>query len=190
MAITKPRTRRWTLREYYRLADQGWFRGQRVELIDGEIVQMPAMKNPHVAAIELVKRALEPAFGPAFWVRMQGPLHFGRYSAPEPDVAVVPGGPRDYSDHPTTALLVVEVSESTLAYDRNRKAGLYARHGIADYWIVNLIDMQLEVRRNPVPDPGWRHRFRYADVQVLGPGDRVTPLALPGVAVAVSDLLP
>ena len=130
MAITKPRVRRWTLKEYYKLADEGLFRGQRVELIDGRIVQMPPMMNPHAAAIELVKRALEPAFGPAFWVRMQLPLHFGRYSAPEPDIAVVPGGPRDYSDHPTTALLVVEVSESTLSYDRNRKAALYARYDV------------------------------------------------------------
>jgi Uma2 family endonuclease len=192
MAILKPRARQWTRAEYYRMADLGLFNGQRVELIEGTIVQMPPQKNFHMIALGLVEEALRAAFGPRHWVRMQGPLHLRPRSAPEPDAAVVPGRPRDFAatDHPTTALLVVEISDTSLAYDRGRKASLYARSGIADYWIVNLVHGRLEVRRNPVPDPSQHYDTRYADVLLLGPKDRVAPLAAPRKRIAVADLLP
>lgn len=174
------------------MADLGMFRDQRVELIEGTIVQMPPQKNFHVIGIGLAEGAMRAAFGPRHWVRVQSPLHLGLRSAPEPDVAVVPGGPRDYTKtgHPTTALLIVEISETTLAYDCGRKASLYARAKIADYWIVNLVQSRLEVRRNPVPDQGERYGWRYQDVLLLGPQDRVAPLAVPKKRVAVADLLP
>jgi Uma2 family endonuclease len=123
--------------------------------------------------------------------RLQAPLHLGPRSAPEPDAAVVPGGPRDYTatGHPTTALLIVEVSDTTLSYDRGRKASLYARAGIADYWILNLVQ-QLEVHRWPVPDPTQHYRHGYADVLILTPQDHIAPLAAPKKRVAVADLLP
>jgi len=173
------------------MADVGLFRDQRVELIEGTIVQMPPQKNFHMIAIGLAEKALQAAFGPRHWLRIQGPLHLGRQSAPEPDLAVVPGGPRDYAaGHPTSALLIVEISDTTLAYDRGRKASLYARAKVADYWIVNLIHGRLEVRRNPVPDPGERYGWRYQDVLLLGPQDRIAPLAAPKKRVLVADLLP
>lgn len=197
MPTLKPRTRKWTRAEYYRMADLGMFRDQRVELIEGTVVQMPPQKNFHMIGIDLVHKTLSAAFGPRFWVRIQAPLHLGPRSAPEPDAAVVPGTSRDYTaanyratDHPTTALLIVEVSETTLAYDRGRKASLYARAKIADYWIVNLVHSRLGVRRNPVPDQGERYDWRYQDVLLLGPGDRIAPLAAPKKRVAVADLLP
>ena len=111
---------------------------------------------------------------------------------PEPDAAVVPGGPRDYATtgHPTTALLIVEVSDTTLSYDRGCKASLYARAKIADYWIVNLVHGRLEVRRNPVPDVSERYGWRYQDVLLLAPPDRIAPLAAPKKHIAVADLLP
>jgi Uma2 family endonuclease len=197
MTALKPQTRKWTRREYYRMADLGLFDGQRVELIEGTIVQMPPQKNFHVIGIGLVEKTLQAAFGPRFWVRIQAPLHLGPRSAPEPDAAVVPGSPRDYTaadrsatDQPTTALLIVEVSDTTLSYDRGRKASLYARAKIADYWIVNLVHGRLEVRRSPVPDAGQRYGWRYHDVLLLGPKDRIAPLAAPKKRVAVADLLP
>ena len=192
MPTLKPRTRKWTRAEYYRMADLGMFRDQRVELIEGTIVQMPPQKNPHAIGLGLAEDAARATFGPRHWVRTQLPLHLGPRSAPEPDVAVVPGGPRDYTrtGHPTTALLIVEISETTLAYDRGRKASLYARAKIADYWIVNLVHSRLEVRRNPVPDQGERYGWRYQDVLLLGPEDRIAPLAAPKKRVAVADLLP
>ncbi len=186
----EPRQKRWTRAEYYRMLDAGLFRGRRVELIEGVIFQMPPMKTPHAAGLELGERALEAVFGATYWVRTQLPLHFGPRSEPEPDLAVVPGGPRDFADHPTTALLIVEISDATLSYDRRRKGSLYARAGIADYWIVNLNRGQLEVYRRPIPDPSRRYGFGYSSVDVLGPNESATPLAAPQAQVRVADLLP
>jgi Uma2 family endonuclease len=185
-----PRRVDWTIEQYYRLAGLGAFRNQRVELIEGEIIQMAPMKTPHAAALELAERAVEAAFGPTVWVRTQLPLRLGRRSEPQPDVAVVPGGPRDYSTHPTTALLLVEVSDATLSYDRRRKGSLYARAGIADYWIVNLRRDQLEVYRQPIPDPSRRYGFGYSAVTVFQSADSAVPLAAPKARIAVADLLP
>jgi Uma2 family endonuclease len=190
MSVGTPKTRRWTKAEYHRLRDLGFFDYQRVELIQGRIVQMSAMKNLHVAAVTLVEDALRAAFGAGHWLRIQAPLDLPGASEPEPDLAVVSGGPRDYTDHPKTALLIVEVSDTTLRYDRVRKGPLYARAGIDDYWIVNLVDRQLEVYRDPQRDPKRRRRFAYAQVNVLKAGDLVTPLAAPKASVAVADLLP
>jgi Uma2 family endonuclease len=120
------------------------------------------------------------------------PIHLGRLSKPEPDLAVVVGSPRDYvkSGAPTTALLLIEVAETTLALDRGRKASLYAKFGISDYWVLNLIDRQLEVHRQPIGDAAHRHRFRYADIQTFKAGDSVVPLAAPDAAIRVDELLP
>ncbi len=182
--------RLFSRREFYRLLDLGFFRNQNVELIEGEIVRMPLPKSPHYAAISLTDMALRAAFGPGHWVRTQGPLHLLKRSIPVPDVSVVLGSIRDYSDHPTSALLIVEVSDSTLAYDRGPKGSLYAKAGIADYWIINLKGRQLEIRRRPVRDRNQLYGFRYADLTVLPPADHATPLAAPRARVAVADLLP
>jgi Uma2 family endonuclease len=111
---------------------------------------------------------------------------------PDPDLAVIAGNIRthDPGHNPTSALLIVEVSDTTLRFDRGRKGSLYARCSIADYWIVNLVDGRLDVYRNPVPDSTQRYGYRYADVTHLAPSDFVTPLALPRARVAVADLLP
>src|SRR5262249_26865513 len=92
--------------------------------------------------------------------------------------------------HPQTAVLIVEVSESRLDYDRTRKASLYARADITDYWIVNLVNNQLEVRRDPRPDPSQHYGHGYASLTTLVPPAVVSPLAAPQVSLAVADLLP
>jgi Uma2 family endonuclease len=192
MAAVVPMRRLFSRREFYRMVDQGYFRNQSVELIEGEIIQMPEQRSPHMVTIGLVDAVLRQAFGPKYWCRIQGPLHLLRRSAPAPDVAVVRGTPRDYvgHDHPTTALLVVEVSDTTLSYDRGQKASLYAKAGIADYWIVNLPDRQLEIRRRPIRDRRQLYGARYADLTVIPPDDRTSPLAAPPAKIAVADLLP
>src|SRR5581483_4899655 len=122
---------------------------ERVELVDGEIVVMSPQGTRHMAVVRLIARALEKAFGEGHDARTQGPLAVGPFSEPEPDVAVVVGSPDDYLDeHPTTAILVVEVSDSSLMLDR-RKAGIYAQAKIREYWIANLVEGVLEVRRKP-----------------------------------------
>jgi Uma2 family endonuclease len=191
MPVSKPEDRRWSRAEYYKMAELGLFHGQRVELIEGRIVEMPALTPPHSTATKKTERSLEAAFGPGFHARIQGPLSLGTSSDPEPDVAIVPGEARDYlAGHPTSALLVVEVSESTLRYDQEDKGSLYAAAGLQDYWIVNLVDRQLEVYRNPIPAPAEPHGHVYDDVVFLGPSDVVTPLAAPHARIAVADLLP
>jgi Uma2 family endonuclease len=192
MNAIEPRMKRWTSDEYYELADLGWFRNQRVELIDGEILEMPPQKDLHAAAISLTAEALSRSFGPGFWVRQQFPLHLSETSEPEPDVAVVKGAIRDYvgTGHPTTALLVVEVSDATLRYDRGAKASFYAAHGIADYWIVNLQERRLEVYRDPIADAKQRFGYRFENIARYSQAETAAPLAAPGSAIAVADLVP
>jgi Uma2 family endonuclease len=190
-ASAVPLRRRFNRDEFYQMLDLGWFAGQRVELIDGEVLVMASQKNFHAAGVQLTVDAIRVAFGPGFWVRIQASLDLTPLSVPDPDVAVVPGNPRGASaSNPTSALLIVEVSDATLRYDRGRKASLYAAAGIADYWVLDLKARRLEVRRRPVPDVRRRFGFRYADRTVLAESDRASPLAAPQASVAVADLLP
>lgn len=185
-----PRRIRWTKKEFYRLAELGFFQDRRVELVGGEIMRM-TINPPHCVALGLTTDALRAAFGRGYFVRSQGVLDIHIRHQPQPDVTVVSGGPRDYvSAHPTSALLVVEVSDTTLRYDRRVKAHLYARAGIADYWIVNLRDRQLEVHRNPGPDPARLGRSSYSHVTIIPATGTAMTLAAPGVVIAVADLLP
>jgi Uma2 family endonuclease len=190
MPLTEPRTVRWTKDEYHQLAEMGWFDNRRVELLDGEIFEMPFPKIPHVVSLDVTADALPSAFGNGYWISRQAPLDLTLTSEPIPDLFVVPGKPRDYSAHPTTALLVVEISDTTLSHDRNRKASLYAAARIQDYWIVNLVDHQLEVYRVPAPDPSQPYGWSYSQRTILLPGTTVSPLVLPQAQIAVADLLP
>ena len=183
------RARRWTKEEYYRLGDLGFFQGQRVELIEGRLMVMSPQNAPHWTAIERVRRRLATLFEPGAVVRMQGPIDLGQTTEPEPDIAVVSGTLDQYAqDHPKHAVLIVEVSDSTL-YDDRRKGGLYARAGIADYWIVNVEKKHLEVYRDPIPDAAQPFGWKYASRTDLQPGASVSPLSLPGHHILVVDLI-
>jgi Uma2 family endonuclease len=192
MSAAAPRLRLWTREEYYKMAEAGVFQpGERVELIGGRIVAMSPQNSPHFTAIRLVEDALRVLFGAGYDVRVQGPLDLSLSSQPEPDIAVVPGTIRDYSTtHPTTALLVVEVSESILSFDRGEKASLYASAGIPEYWVVNLLDRCLEVNRDPVPTAGQPYGYGYRGNRRYAATDHVSPLAVPQKTVSVADLLP
>jgi Uma2 family endonuclease len=190
MALTQPKTRRFTRQEYERLAVLGFSNGHKVELIFGEIIQMSAMKNYHAIAMGLGEDVLRAAFGPKFWIRPQLPLVLRKYGEPEPDLAVVSGEPRDYTEHPQSALLVLEISDTSLKFDRGKKAAQYAYAGIEDYWNINLVDGQLEVYREPEPNARSPRKSTFASSQVFGPDDRVCPLALPKKSILVADLLP
>jgi Uma2 family endonuclease len=186
-----PRAHRWTRTDYYRLGELGFFQNQRVELIDGRILHMSPRNPPHCITISLAFDVIRAAFGAGFYVRTQGALDLGTRSQPEPDIAVFPGAPNDYKDHhPTTALLVVEVSDSTLAYDRGRKAAVYARAAILDYWIVNLVDLQLEVYRKPMVAATRPRRFVYEEVTIVPATGVISPLAASSALIRVGDLLP
>lgn len=183
--------RRWTREEYHRMAEIGLFRNQRVELIEGEIISMAAMNSSHRTVINLADDLLRSIFGAGYFVSVQCPLALGPASEPEPDIAVIAGNIRDYTNaHPTTAALIVEVAESSLAHDRRYKGSLYARAGILDYWIINLKRRRLEVRRRPQTDAAESFGYGYAEITLYGPNDTVSPLARPDALLQVRDLLP
>ena len=190
MTITEPTTRRWSLDEFHQMAQMGFFVDERVELIDGEILEMAPQGSSHFACVCLCSDAMRKLFGANHVVRVQGPLLLGN-SEPEPDVAVVTGNPRDYvgKSHPSTALLVIEISDTSLEFDRREKASLYAQAGIGDYWIVNLIGRSVEVYRNPVPDQSAKFGFRYADRSIHSAGDKIRPLSI-SAEMTVADILP
>ena len=192
MTRAEPRPFRWTKDGFYQAFEANLFLERRVQLIDGEIVEFDARTNHHSIGVEGTRIALHERFGPAFWVRILGSLDLSDNSVPDPDIAVVRGGIRTHRgpDNPTTALLIVEVSDTTLEFDRQTKGCLYAASGIADYWILNLVDMQLEVYRDPVPDTNARFGWVYASRSDHLPGATVSPLALPGASIAIVDLLP
>jgi Uma2 family endonuclease len=192
MAPLHVKTRRWRRAEYERLIECGFFRpGDPVELMGGDLVVAEPQGSGHFAAVRAVEEVLRAAFGTGWEVRGQGPLALDEESVPEPDVAVVPGSFRDYvARHPSRPVLVVEVSESSLALDRDHKGSLYARAGLADYWILNLVDRILEVRRDPGPDPAAAFGWHYRSLEILRREASVSPLALPGGRLRVIDLLP
>lgn len=182
--------KRWTVDEFHALYSLPAFESKRLVLLAGEILEMPNPNAPHDAGLGLVLAAVSAAFGPGFWVRGQMALRLSQSTDPMPDVAVVPGSPRDYSQQPTTAALVVEVSDTSLPIDTGVKAQLYAIAGIADYWVVDLNNRLVIVHRDPRPDPASPSGASYRTVTSLTAGQGVTPLATPQATVNVSDLLP
>jgi Uma2 family endonuclease len=185
------KTRRWRRIEYERLVDLGMFVGERLELLGGLLVVREPQRSPHAAVVAHIGQVLASAFGVGWHPRLHSPLALDDDSEPEPDVAIVAGSPRDYvTTHPCTAALVVEVADSSLRLDRRIKGRLYARAGLRDYWIVNLVDGVLEVHRQPEPAADTAAGCVYRSVEILHPPATVTPLAAPSTSIPVADLLP
>jgi Uma2 family endonuclease len=160
-------------------------------LLEGAIFESPIPSPLDCTGIGLADYALKAVFAQGFWVRIQMPLVLGQWSDPVPDVAVLTGSPRDYAaTQPTTAVLVVEVADTSLATDTGEKAQLYAAAGMADYWVIDLNNRLAIVHRDPRPDPASPSGAAYATVTRLAAGQTVSPLAAPQAAVAVADLLP
>jgi Uma2 family endonuclease len=187
MAVATVETHRWTREEYERLAAKGFFPpGKRVELVEGVIYDMAPQNSPHATALHISQEALRTLFPPGsgYAVRSQSPLALNEGSEPEPDLAVVPGSFLDYRDHhPTMALLVLEIADSSLFHDRKRKIPLYARCGIPESWLLNLVRGTLEVYRDPIGGA-------YQTWTVLQAGDGIAPLSRPDRSIQVAELLP
>jgi Uma2 family endonuclease len=184
---------RWTYDEWDEMVAAGFFEGKRVELIDGEVIDMSPQMEVHVAGVTRAAAAMRRTFDECrYWVRVQAPLRAGHDSDPEPDVAVIRGTEEQYlkSGHPTKALIVIEVSHDSLNRDRKIKADLCASAGIGDYWIINLRQRQVEVHRKPVRDSKRKFGWRYSEVAVLRAEDSIAPLAAKGTLIAIRDLLP
>jgi Uma2 family endonuclease len=183
--------RRWSRVEYDHLVDLGVFQGEPLELIGGQLMVAEPQGAYHVSAIGTAEYALRAVLPAGLIVRTQAPVALDDESEPEPDLAVVPGRPADYrAAHPNRPALAIEVADSSLGFDRRQKGSLYARAGIQDYWIVNLVDRVLEVYRDPAPDPAAPYGWRYRSVTTLMPPAIVVPLAFASSQIAVADLLP
>jgi Uma2 family endonuclease len=183
--------KRWTLDEFHLLCGLPKFENRRMILVEGEILDMPNPNPPHDVGVGQTEEALREAFGKEFWIRVQMALVLGQATDPMPDLTVVPGPRSRYAlVHPTTAHLVVEVSESSLTYDKGEESNLYAAGGIADYWVLDLNNRCLHVFRDPVADPDEPFGFRYRTYTTLASTDTVSPLAAPHTKIAVAGLLP
>ena len=186
-----PARRGWTLQEFERAAEVGVFGPEeRLELIAGEIIPKTTQNSAHATALRLMEKALSRVFMAGYDVRSQLPLILDN-DKPEPDVAIVRGETRDFAQaHPTSAVLLVEISDTTLAFDQTIKAALYARAGIAEYWIVNLPDRILEVHRQPAPMSAQPLGHGYRSLTRHTEDETVAPLAAAQAAIRVADLLP
>jgi Uma2 family endonuclease len=183
--LAPERVRPLRVDEYLRLADAGCFADERVELLDGFVVVMSPHSELHANVTARVTELLVRALPDGFQVRGQLPVHLGDHSMPEPDVAVVRRGTL-LSPHPTIAVLVVEVARSSLRKDRELKAAIYARAGIPCYWLIDVDGGRVEVRTAPSRDDD----AGYAALVTLTRGDTLGAPDLPGLTLAVDELLP
>ena len=187
-----PVRRGWTVDEFEKLFDAGFFAPDaRLELIEGEVWEKMSQNEPHAHAVLLAQYKLLQVFAVGYLVRIQIPLILSDTSKPEPDVAIVQGSLRDGNVlRPATVELVIEISDSTLRADQTTKSALYARAQIAEYWIVNLVDRTLEVRRQPSAMQGELLGHGYRSTQILLPGESIAPLGAPASIIGVDELLP
>ena len=183
MAIEVERTRKFTADEFERMVAIGLFREEeRVELIGGEIVEMEPIGHRHAACVAQLNKRLVIGVADRALVWVQGPARLAVDSVPEPDLALLrPHSYRSVSPRPVDVLLVVEVAESSLRYDRTIKLRLYARAGVQEYWVVSVDGEWIEVYRSPEGD-GYRERSR------AGRGETVAPAAFAGVSVDVDEV--
>ena len=186
MAVQVERTlRRFTVDEYRRMADAGVFRpGERVELIDGEIVEMAPIGRRHANCVNNLTRLLITRLGDRAIVSPQNSIRISMRSEPQPDLTVLRRRAISYKDEDATAsdvLLLIEVADTSLAYDRNVKLRLYAAAGIPEVWIVDAAGEEIEIYRSP-ESGGFR------EVQRARPGGTVTPSAFPDLTLAVADV--
>jgi Uma2 family endonuclease len=180
------KTRQFTVDEYYRMADAGILtEDDRVELIDGEIIEMPPIGSPHASCVLRLNRFFDRSVGESALVSVQNPLHLDDRSEPEPDVMLLrPRADFYRSGHPTAAdvLLLIEVSDSTIAFDRGVKIPLYARHRIPEVWLVDIGEDAIHVYRDPSPTG-------YRTVATHGRGERLTPSSFSDLSFAVDEIL-
>jgi Uma2 family endonuclease len=176
----------FSIAEFQQIAAAGVFsEEERFELLEGEIVQMSPLGPQHAACVDRLNRSLQRLVQDRAIVRVQNPIRLGEYSQPQPDIALVQ--PRDdfYAGghpEPEDLLLLIEVSESSLAYDRDVKLPLYARAGIAEVWLVALLPQVVEVYRAPSEEG-------YGEKRTLRRGQTFAPIHLPDVALMVEHIL-
>jgi Uma2 family endonuclease len=176
-----------TVAEYHRLGETAFFGPEeRVELLDGELIAMPRPIPEHVASTTTLTAFFHRTIGDRAMITAEGLIALDPISLPQPDVMLTRASRRDiWTSHPTPddALLVVEVSKSSLSFDRGKKLRAYARCGVREYWIINLVNERIEVYRN-------RRRERYGKHLIVKRGETIAPEAFPDAVLAVEAILP
>ena len=176
----------FTVDEYHRMAEVGLLtEDSRVELIDGEVVDMSPIGRRHAVRVSYRSRICTQRLGDVAFVWSQNPIRLSEHSEPEPDVTLLRPRSDFYEGKDPTAedvLLLIEVADSSVEYDRRVKAHLYARHNIPEYWLVNLVEGHVVVYRDPTP-------AGYRAVHTARPGEDVCPIAFPDLAIAVDEIL-
>lgn len=178
--------RRFTVDEYYRMADAGILNeDDQVELIEGEIVEMAPIGSRHAGHVDRLNQLFSRRVADRAIVRVQNPIWLSDYTEPQPDISLL----RPRSDFYTSAhprpqdvLLVVEVADTSIDYDREVKAPLYARLGIGEFWLVDLVRESIEVYRRPSPEG-------YLEVRRTQRGEGLAPEAFPDLELSVDDVL-
>jgi Uma2 family endonuclease len=186
MAVAISR-RRFTVDDYHRMGQTGILSERdRVELIDGEVVAMTPIGPRHNASVDRANRALVMAAGDTAIVRVQGSVRLSLYTEPEPDIALLRPRPDFYAPrHPGPAdiLLLIEIADSSIDYDREVKAAVYAMAGVPEYWLVDVNDRIVSCHTDP-------HDGTYRVIHPFAPGQKLAPRLLPSCVIGTDDLLP
>lgn len=173
--------RKFKRSEFDQMVRDGWFQDERVELLLGMLFEMAPIGPGHSLSTNLLRRLFDRV-GDRALIMSGTPFAASDQSEPQPDLTIVPNG--DYwKDHPSRALLVIEVSKTSLRYDRGLKGIVYGNADVDEYWIVNHVDRCVEIHRESGPD-GWQIKLR------AYPGETIAPLAFPDVTIEVSAILP
>ncbi len=179
--------RRFTVAEYYAMAEAGILtEDDRVELIDGVIVEMSPAGSRHVGCVNLYTRWLSQLVGDRAILQVQGSIHLDDDTEPQPDLALLRDRPDFYSSshaEPSDVLLLIEVADSSVGYDRHEKLPRYARAGIPEVWLTILPERIIEAHTEPSGG-------RYTHTRIFAPGDTITPGCFPDVALPVGEILP
>jgi Uma2 family endonuclease len=177
---------KFNVHSYEKMIDAGVFANiKRVELIEGELVKMPPIGDPHIGSVNRLDRKLNRSVGDEILVSVQNPIIIGDDNEPEPDIALLHFRDDYYSTakaRPEDVLLLIEVSDSTVGYDRDIKVPLYAQNGIPEVWLVNLPKKIVEVYCNP-------HKGKYRSVKKLGLNETVSPQLIPKLKLKVSEII-
>lgn len=177
---------RFTVKEYYRMAETGLLRpDSRVELLDGRVLDKPRATPFHASLVARLTHEFNNISEDRWLVSPQNPVHLGDFSEPEPDLALLKRVEDDYTSRhpqPDDVFLLIEVSDATLEYDRTEKLPAYGRVGIPEVWIVNLVQLTIEVYREP-------HFTGYGNKKVFRAGDKISPAAFPDAVLDVAELL-
>ncbi|RAM49401.1 MAG: Uma2 family endonuclease [Hapalosiphonaceae cyanobacterium JJU2] len=179
--------RLWTVQEYHRMAETGILgEDERVELLEGKIIWMSAKGTAHCSAVGRTYKLLEKLLGNQAWISIQDPIALNQRSEPEPDIAVVKIDSLDYADHhptPSEVYLIIEVADTSLKFDCETKSKAYAQAGITDYWVLDVLNRQLYVFREPNEDD-------YQSQVILAEDGTISPKQFPNVQIRILEMLP